>query len=57
MVDNSLIYHIPDLMVGNPAHGRFLELDHLWVPFQSKAFYDSVIPPLLLSLHKTALCI
>lgn len=29
MVDNSLIYHIPDLMVGNPAHSRFLELDHL----------------------------
>lgn len=31
----------PDLMVGNPAHGRGVELDHLQGPFQLKSFYDS----------------
>ena len=33
----------PGLLVGDPAHSRGLELDEHCAPFQSRAFYDSVI--------------
>ena len=33
----------PGLVEGVPAHGRGLELDDLYGPFQPKPFYDSMI--------------
>jgi len=33
----------PGLLVGDPAHGRGLELDDHCGPFQPRPFYDSMI--------------
>jgi len=31
---------VPDIVVDNPVHGKGLELDDLWGPFQTKPFYE-----------------
>lgn len=31
---------VPNLVVCNPAHGRVVELDDLWCPFQHRLFCD-----------------
>lgn len=33
---------VPYLVVDNPAHGRWLEPDDFWGPYQPKPFYDSI---------------